>query len=45
MTKSFVMSAADADATMDSELPFTRGDQSITLPSAATRRGGEESTQ
>ena len=34
-----------AGATVDSELPFTRGDQSITLPGAANRQCGEESTQ
>ena len=53
MPKSYVVSEAtfqatsdaSSSATMDSELPFTRRDQSITLPSAANRRCGEESTQ
>ncbi len=55
MTESFVMSSVNSAvnsasnsaapaAGTGSELPFTRGDQSITLSSAAIRRGGEEST-
>jgi hypothetical protein len=38
-----VLAASDADRR--SRLRLSRGEQSITLPSAANRRGGEESTQ